>query len=242
MNRRLIIIDDDDSILEMLRSVLGEAGYEVITETSPEAALGRLATGESCVVLTDLRMRGMSGMDLCREVVALEAATPVIVMTAFGGIESAMAAIRAGAYDFVTKPLDADQLIPTIERAFAHHELRAAVRRLRRRETDAEAPVSEEDASRAERCLLTSVCHDLRAPLAAIEMGVGFLRRVPQPDEAARLRVVEAMDGSVRQMNRLIETLTAHERVAPDATTGGRRSSTMPVRASPRRSSRKRNA
>jgi len=114
---RILIIDDDPSMLEMLRADLQHRRYEVVTHTSPEAALRQLADDDFGVVLSDISMRGMSGVDLCREVVALREDTPVIVMTAFASIESAVASIRAGAYDFVTKPFDPDDLVLTIERA-----------------------------------------------------------------------------------------------------------------------------
>ncbi len=109
-----------------------------------------------------------------------------------------------------------------------------------------EPPVSDENAAQWERGLLASVCHDLRTPLASIQMGVGFLRRVLQPDEVAGLRVVEAMHRSVQHMSQLIESFTdlariqaheltldlgmhdvadmmrgAHERLAPDARAHG---------------------
>ena len=85
------------------------------------------------MVLTDINMRGMSGVDLCQEVVALrEEDRQVIVMTAFASVESAVGSIRAGAYDFVTKPFTIDELVVTIERALKHRELRDEVKRLRR--------------------------------------------------------------------------------------------------------------
>jgi DNA-binding NtrC family response regulator len=132
VDRRVLIIDDDPSMLEMLRAELEHRSYQVVTQTSPEAALRELADGDFGVVLSDLTMRGMSGVDLCREVVLLREDTPVIVMTAFASIETAIASIRAGAYDFVTKPLVPDDLVMTIERALHHRELREEVKRLRR--------------------------------------------------------------------------------------------------------------
>jgi two-component system response regulator AtoC len=132
VDRRVLIIDDEPSMLEMLRAELERRHYEVVTRTSPEAALTELADHDFGVVLSDLSMRGMSGVDLCREVVTLREDTPVIVMTAFASIESAIASIRAGAYDFVTKPFDPDDLVMTIERALRHRELREEVTRLRR--------------------------------------------------------------------------------------------------------------
>jgi len=129
---RILIIDDDDSMLDLLRSELEARQYEVVTHTSPETALQQLAAQDFSAVLSDINMRGMSGVDLCREVVTLREDTPVIVMTAFASIDFAVASIRAGAYDFVTKPIDADELALTIDRALKHHALREEVKRLRR--------------------------------------------------------------------------------------------------------------
>ena len=132
MDRRVLIIDDDPSMLELLRAELERRNCEVATQTSPEAALQLLADQDFGVVLSDISMHGMSGVDLCREVVTLREDTPVIVMTAFASVDSAIASIRAGAYDFVTKPFDTDDLVLTIERALKHRELREEVKRLRR--------------------------------------------------------------------------------------------------------------
>ncbi len=132
MNRRILIIDDDTSMLDTLRAELESRSYEITVESSPEVALRTLAEGDFSVVLTDINMRGMSGVDLCQEVVALREEIPVIVMTAFASVESAVGSIRAGAYDFVTKPFTIDALVITIERALKHRELREEVKRLRR--------------------------------------------------------------------------------------------------------------
>jgi DNA-binding NtrC family response regulator len=132
VERRILIIDDDPSLLELLRGELEHRGYEVLAEESPEAALQALTAQDFGVVLSDISLRGMTGVDLCREVVTRREDTPVICMTAYATMESAVAAIRAGAYDFVTKPLDMDDLALTIERALRHRELREEVTRLRK--------------------------------------------------------------------------------------------------------------
>ena len=132
MDRSVLIIDDDASMLEMLRLELEQRDYQVTTQASPEAALRQLSEADFGVVLSDISMRGMSGVDLCREVVALRKDTPVIVMTAFASVEAAVESIRAGAYDFVTKPFEAEELVVALERALRTRELRDEVKRLRR--------------------------------------------------------------------------------------------------------------
>ena len=96
-----------------------------------EEAFARAREGAFDVVLTDLNMPGLNGIDLCARLVANRPDVPVVVMTAFGSLETAVAAIRAGAYDFVTKPFAVDHLVVVIDRAMRHHELQEKVRVLR---------------------------------------------------------------------------------------------------------------
>ena len=131
MKRRILVIDDDATICELLHAELERREYEVVTKLSAEDAIRTLTSEDFDVVLADINMRGMGGVDLCREIASLREDVPVVLMTAFASIESAIASIRAGAYDFVTKPFDVDDLCLTIERGIKHRELRAEVKRLR---------------------------------------------------------------------------------------------------------------
>ncbi len=120
---------------ELLESSLGKRGYSVVSVQSGEAALAKLeAPGEDefDVVITDLNMRGMRGNELCARIVAGREDLPVLVLTAFGSLDAAVEAIRAGAYDFLTKPVQIGALGIAIERAIEHRRLRVEVRQLRR--------------------------------------------------------------------------------------------------------------
>ncbi|MGH7271848.1 MAG: sigma-54-dependent transcriptional regulator, partial [Polyangiaceae bacterium] len=132
MERAILIIDDDRSMCDVLDAELKRRGFDVTTTTAPEDALHRLSDGDFDLVLTDVNMQGMSGVDLCGRIVQSREDIPVLVMTAFGSLESAIGAIRAGAYDFVTKPFEMDDIALTIERALKHRALREEVKRLRR--------------------------------------------------------------------------------------------------------------
>ena len=132
MERRILIIDDDRSMCEVLEAELRLRGFELTATTSPEEALRLLAESDFGIVLTDINMHGMSGVDLCRQIVENREDLPVVVMTAYGSMEAAVAAIRAGAYDFVTKPFEMDDIALTLERALKHRALREEVKRLRR--------------------------------------------------------------------------------------------------------------
>ena len=132
MQRRILIIDDDRSTCEVLESELQRREFDVVWFTDPAAALHRISQEEFGLVITDLNMQGMSGLELCEKILANREDMPVVVITAFGSMETAVSAIRAGAYDFITKPLDMDELSLTIERGLRHRALREEVKRLRR--------------------------------------------------------------------------------------------------------------
>jgi two-component system response regulator HydG len=126
-----LIVDDDDDMCRMLADGLVALGHAAAWRTSADDAFEIVVRGEADVVVTDLRMRGMNGLELCERVVANRPDVPVIVMTAFGSLETAIATIRAGAFDFLTKPLDASAVAISVERAIAQRALRGEVKRLR---------------------------------------------------------------------------------------------------------------
>ena len=132
MERRILIIDDDRSMCEVLEVELRRREFDVTWVTSPHEALARFEREDFGLVITDVNMADMSGVELCRQLVGRREDMPVIVITAYANMETAIAAIRAGAYDFVTKPLDMDELALTIERALKHRALREEVKRLRK--------------------------------------------------------------------------------------------------------------
>jgi len=133
----VLVVDDDASMCETLQVGLEPRGFTVRWTTSPAEALDLLAGGSFEAVATDLNMRGMSGIELCERIAANRPDLPVIVITAFGSLDTAIAAIRAGAYDFITKPFELEALILALERALTHSRLRAEVKRLREQLSDA---------------------------------------------------------------------------------------------------------
>jgi DNA-binding NtrC family response regulator len=130
---RILVADDDQDMCEMAIAGLAPLGYDVSSCRTPEEALARLDDDEFAAMLVDIHMEGKSGLDLCREVAAKRPDLPVIVMTGFGTMEHAVGAIRAGAYDFVTKPVSMDALGLILERAVRHRALTDELQRLRRR-------------------------------------------------------------------------------------------------------------
>ena len=132
MRGTILFVDDDRTLCETLAQGLGRRTFEVTWTQSPEEALRLIQERPFDAVLTDMNMPQMSGTDLCKRITAYLPDLPVIVLTAFGSMDTAIAAIRAGAYDFVTKPVELDGMALTLDRAVNHRALREEVKRLRR--------------------------------------------------------------------------------------------------------------
>lgn len=129
--QRVLIVDDEPEMASVVEQALTRRGYRAVQRNSADAAWELLEREDFDVVVTDLNMRGMSGVELTDRVAKNRADLPVIVITAFGSLETAIATLRAGAYDFITKPFDIDQLVVAVERATQNKRLRDEVKRLR---------------------------------------------------------------------------------------------------------------
>ena len=130
-HRTVLVVDDDQSLRRVMEMQLEEIGCEVLAAASGPEALEILASRPVPVVLTDLKMPGMSGLEFLRLVRKEHPEIAVLVITAYGTVESAVAAMREGAYDYLTKPLDYSQLGIVVNRALEHQDLLQEVRHLR---------------------------------------------------------------------------------------------------------------
>jgi two-component system response regulator HydG len=125
---KILIVDDEQAMCELLEADLRLRDFETEWYTSAEDALQAVNRQSYDVVLTDLNMPGTNGIQLCKHIVTHRPDIPVVMMTAFGSLESAVDAIRAGAYDFVTKPIEMDLLNVTLSRAIKHRQLEEQIR------------------------------------------------------------------------------------------------------------------
>jgi two-component system, response regulator RegA len=114
MNFALLLVDDDDSFRERLARALGARGARVVGAADATSALAALAAQEFGGIVTDLRMPDVDGLEFVRRLLALRPALPVVVLTGFGSISSALEAVRLGARDYLTKPADPDQLLAAL--------------------------------------------------------------------------------------------------------------------------------
>jgi len=131
MKGEALVVDDEQDTCDLLEVALVRHGFKVTTCTNAQRALDLVATQDFDVVLTDLQMPEMSGLDLCERVLGTRPNTPVVVITGQGSLETAIGAIRAGAYDFITKPVDPKLLFLSVSRAIQHRRLKEEVKRLR---------------------------------------------------------------------------------------------------------------
>jgi DNA-binding NtrC family response regulator len=127
---RILVVDDDSSLRRVMKIQLEEAGYNVSLAADGDEAYAMLPELQPALVITDLRMPS-GGLDLLRRVAKSDMETTVIVITAFGTVETAVEAMKIGAYDYVTKPLDFDALVLVVHRAMERQSLREEVRTLR---------------------------------------------------------------------------------------------------------------
>ena len=128
---RILIVDDDPDMRQLLRDILLDQSYQVEIAQNGDEALHKLATNLFSIVLTDLRMKGMDGLELLQEVTKKHQECNLIMMTAFGTVETAVEAMKQGAFDYLTKPIKTEELLVTVDKAMREAHLRREVEQLR---------------------------------------------------------------------------------------------------------------
>ncbi len=128
---RILVVDDDESLRRVTQVQLEQAGYQVAAAADGNQALAILQQAPQELVITDLKMPGMSGLALLKRIRTEYPETIVVMITAFGTIETAVEAMKAGAYDYITKPVQQDELKIVVNRALEHSHLLEEVQRLR---------------------------------------------------------------------------------------------------------------
>ncbi len=127
----ILIVDDDAESCELIALALRAAGFDSVTAASGEEGLATLRGRCIDAIVTDVHMGGMDGIELCRRVHEIEADLPIVVVTGQSCVDTAVAALRVGAYDFLAKPIDVKLLIPTVRRAAERRMLGTEVKHLR---------------------------------------------------------------------------------------------------------------
>jgi DNA-binding NtrC family response regulator len=128
----ILVVEDEELMRSILRQLLAGEGYQVLTADSAETALEIFSSEDVTVTLTDIKMSGMDGLELLDQIKTIDNEALVIIMTAFSSVDSAIAALRKGAYDYITKPFVNENLLQTVKNAIRTKELFRENRNLRR--------------------------------------------------------------------------------------------------------------
>jgi two-component system response regulator HydG len=151
MKSSILVIDDEQDACDLLAAALDHDGANTVSTTSAQAAFDLVSSGDFDAVLTDLNMTEMDGLNVCERIHAINPHVPVIVVTGLGTLDAAISAMRAGAYDFITKPVDPKLLSLSVSRAVQHKRVQAEVTRLRETVESMQPPAGIIGSSRAMR-------------------------------------------------------------------------------------------
>ncbi|MEZ6185363.1 MAG: sigma-54 dependent transcriptional regulator [Planctomycetota bacterium] len=171
MKGDVLLVEDDRELREVLREGLEAEGFRVRAAAGGGAALDELRARRPEVVLSDLRMSGLGGLELCRRVQELDPHLPVVLMTAFGDLEAAVGAMRAGAYDFLAKPFEVEELGLVLERAVRTRRLTQQVSALEARLREVEPFEELLGESREVRALCDLIARSARADTTVLVLG-----------------------------------------------------------------------
>jgi DNA-binding NtrC family response regulator len=137
---RILVVDDEANARTALAELLRDEGFDVETAADAFKALGKYESFNPHVVVTDLKMPGMDGIELVKKIRSAEDPAAVVVMTAFGAVTTAVDAMRSGAADYLTKPINFDELLVVLDKVFEQQALKRETRQLRQRVRDRVAP------------------------------------------------------------------------------------------------------
>ncbi|HZO14774.1 MAG TPA: response regulator, partial [Polyangiaceae bacterium] len=176
MSRRVLVVDDEENLRLVLKTFLKRQGYQVETADNGASALGLVESFGPDFILTDVRMPRMGGIDLLQTLKAKGNEATVIVMSAYGNLDLAIEAMKAGAYDYVQKPFKNDELLLTLKKAEERESLRRENRALRQevmRDSVFEEMLAKSDAMRLIFRTIAKVADFKTTALITGESGVG---------------------------------------------------------------------
>jgi signal transduction histidine kinase len=197
---KVLVVDDEQSVATTIKAILQLDGNEVTAVTTGKEALEQIRGHEFDVVLTDLRLDDLDGIEILRETQKLWPDTVSIMLTGYASLESAVTALRAGAYDYLIKPSDVDELRATIGRALERRRLRQRL-------------VELEQLDKLKTQFLSMASHELRTPLTAVSGFMQIARRrmsrmgaasdIPDPWREEARKADETLEMANRQSKKL---------------------------------------
>jgi signal transduction histidine kinase len=226
---QLLVVDDEESLRITTAAILENAGYIVDTASSGDEAIALLTEKDYDLVLTDLHMEGGDGLSVLNQIRRHSPLTISVVLTGFASVESAIAALQEGAYDYLVKPCDIDSMKHTIRRGVEHRRLMLAEQKARtdleQLNLDLERRIAERtaeltrlnaelaDANRAKDVFLATLSHELRTPLTPVVGWIKLLRSA-NLDEKSVAQALDAIERNAWLQSKLIDDLLDTSRIA----------------------------
>lgn len=193
----LLVVDDEAAFRELCVDILEAAGYAAESASDARSGLERLAQRPFQLVLSDISMPGMDGVDLLKEIKHTHPTTEVILMTAYGGLSSAVEAMRLGAYDYITKPFRREDLLVSVRRCMEKQSLSRQLR-------DVEEELIRREKLAAVGSFAGFLSHRLRNPLNVILMCAQYLKdKFSESDE--RRPVAQAIEEKVKTLDKMTQ-------------------------------------
>ena len=226
---RLLVVDDEESLRITTAAIFEHEGYIVDTASSGDEAIDLISKSDYDLVLTDLHMEGGDGLSVLNQVRQKAPLTISVVLTGFASVESAIAALQEGAYDYLIKPCDIETMKHTIRRGVEHRRLMLAEQKaradLQQLNLDLERRIEERtaelkhlnaelaEANRAKDVFLATLSHELRTPLTPV---VGWIKllRSGTLDEKSVSQALDAIERNAWLQSRLIDDLLDTSRIA----------------------------
>ena len=192
-SQTIIVIDDDETMRRACQAALGRAGYQVETFSDGPSGIQRIGEVHPPVLILDLKMPGMGGMEVIAQLQEMAVDTVIVVITGFATVGTAVQAMKAGAYDFIPKPFTAEELRTIIARAVERHRLSMEAKRLRA------------EKEQQTRKFITFVSHQLQSPLGAVRQYLDVMLHQMGADTPAKQR--EWIDRSGRKIGLMLEII-----------------------------------
>jgi signal transduction histidine kinase len=212
VEERVVVIDDDGAMRLSCQQILARMGLAVETFADGAQGLAGVARSKPALVVVDLKMPGLSGLEVLRRLHEIDPSIVVVVITGYATIDTAIEAMKAGAYDFLPKPFAPDQLRVIVGRALERRRLQAESQRL------------EVEREMLKRRFVSFVSHQLKTPLAAIHQYLDLIERLDgEPDLEAKRRdwIRRCLERS-EEMRRLIDEWLTLARISGDSLVGRR--------------------